>query len=163
MNMHVGVWDFSTSVLASRARWCKPTLLGCDTGGLHGLGWCGFIYLAPEGIARYCFHSVWKHDKCVCPANILVFYLSAIGRDIDLKCIRDTYSNTVVLNSLTSTVLLNSVTKLTFICQRLRSQERYIIFWRLGSRTLNTSLGMRWNHNLRPGCRRRLLWHFTPR
>ena len=34
----------------------------------------------------------------VCSANILVFYFSAIRRDIDLKCIHDTYR--VVLNSL---------------------------------------------------------------
>ena len=34
----------------------------------------------------------------VCPADILVFYLSAIRRDIDLKFIQDTYR--VVLNSL---------------------------------------------------------------
>ena len=34
---------------------------------------------------------------CVCPANILVFYFSAIRRAIDLKCIQDTYR--VVLNS----------------------------------------------------------------
>ena len=34
----------------------------------------------------------------MCPANILVFYLSAIRRDIDLKFIQDT--NSVVLNSL---------------------------------------------------------------
>ena len=33
----------------------------------------------------------------VCPANMLVFYFSAIRRDIDLKCIQDTYM--VVLNS----------------------------------------------------------------
>ena len=35
---------------------------------------------------------------CVCPANILVFYFSAIRRDIDLKFIHDTY--VVVLNAL---------------------------------------------------------------
>ena len=34
----------------------------------------------------------------VCPANILLFYFSAIRRDIDLKIIQDTYR--VVLNSL---------------------------------------------------------------
>ena len=34
----------------------------------------------------------------VCPANILVFYFSAIRRDIDLKFIPDTYI--VVLNSM---------------------------------------------------------------
>ena len=34
----------------------------------------------------------------VCPADILVFYFSAILRDIDLKFIQDTYR--VVLNSL---------------------------------------------------------------
>ena len=33
----------------------------------------------------------------VCPADILVFYFSAIRRDIDLKFIQDTYM--VVLNS----------------------------------------------------------------
>ena len=52
-----------------------------------------------EGVARYCFHPVCL-SLCVsvCPANILVFYLSAIRRDIDLKFIQDTYR--VVLNSL---------------------------------------------------------------
>ena len=35
---------------------------------------------------------------CVCQANILVFYFSAIRRDIDLKFMQDTYK--VVLNSL---------------------------------------------------------------
>ena len=35
---------------------------------------------------------------CVCPANILVFYFSAIRRDIDLKFIQDI--NRVALNSL---------------------------------------------------------------
>ena len=34
----------------------------------------------------------------VCPADSLVFYFSAIRRDIDLKFIQDTYR--VVLNSL---------------------------------------------------------------
>ena len=53
----------------------------------------------------------------VCPANILVFYLSAIIRDIDLKFIQDTYR-----------VVLNSLKKLTFIGQRSRSQGRYIDF-----------------------------------
>ena len=57
----------------------------------------------PEGVARYCFHPVCL-SVCVCvcvsvcPANILVFYFSAIRRDIDLKFIQDT--NRVVLNSL---------------------------------------------------------------
>ena len=63
----------------------------------------------PEGVARYCFHPVCLCvcvcvcvclSVCVyvCPANILVFYFSAIRRDIDLKFIQDTYR--VVLNSL---------------------------------------------------------------
>ena len=54
----------------------------------------------------------------VCPANSLVFYFSAIRRDIDLKSIQDTYR--VVLNSLEI--------KITFIGQRSRSQGRYIAF-----------------------------------
>ena len=66
-----------------------------------------FITSPPEGVARYCFHPVCLSvclSVClcvcvsVCPANILVFYFSAIRRDIDLKFIQDTYS--VVLNSL---------------------------------------------------------------
>ena len=55
---------------------------------------------------------------CVCPSNILVFYFSAIRRDIDLKFMQDIYR--VVLNSLKKT--------LTFIGQWSRSQRRYIVF-----------------------------------
>ena len=67
----------------------------------------------PEGVARYCFHPVCLCvcvSVCVsvCPANILVFYFSAIRRDIDLKFIQDTYR--------------------TFIGQRSRSQGRYLAF-----------------------------------
>ena len=39
----------------------------------------------------------------MCAANILVFYFSAIRRDIDLKYIQDTYM--VVLNSLKNTFI----------------------------------------------------------
>ena len=49
---------------------------------------------------------------CVCcPANILVFYLSAIRRDIDLKLIEDTYR--VVLNSQKNIDLHRSKVKVT--------------------------------------------------
>ena len=48
---------------------------------------------------------------CVCPANILVFYFSAIRRDIDLKCIQDT--DRVVLNSLRKIDLHRSKVKVT--------------------------------------------------
>ena len=59
-------------------------------------------YLAPGGGCEVLFSpglSVCL-SVCVsvCPANILVFYCSAIRRDIDLKFIQDTYI--VVLNSL---------------------------------------------------------------
>ena len=47
----------------------------------------------------------------VCPANILVFYFSAIRRDIDLKLIQDTYR--VVLNSLKKFDLHRSKVKVT--------------------------------------------------
>ena len=77
-----------------------------------------FITSPPEGVARYCFHSVCLSVcVCVCPADILVFYFSAISRDIDLKFIQDTYR-----------VVLNSLKKMTFIGQRSRSQGRYIAF-----------------------------------
>ena len=59
-------------------------------------------YLAPGGGCEVLFSpglcvclSVCVY---VCPANILVFYFSAIRRDIDLKFIQDTYM--VVFNSL---------------------------------------------------------------
>ena len=47
----------------------------------------------------------------VCPADILVFYFSAIRRDIYLKFIQDTYR--VVLNSLTNIDLHRSKVKVT--------------------------------------------------
>ena len=47
----------------------------------------------------------------VCPANILVFYLSAIRRYIDLKLIQYTYR--VVLNSLNKINLHRSKVKVT--------------------------------------------------
>ena len=74
----------------------------------------------PEGIARYCFHPVCLSVclcvclcvcVCVCPANILVFYFSAIRRDTDLKFIQDIYR--VVLNSLTKIDLHRSKVKIT--------------------------------------------------
>ena len=37
---------------------------------------------------------------CVCPANILVFYFSAIRRDIDLKFIQDIYIYIYIQNCL---------------------------------------------------------------
>ena len=70
----------------------------------------------PEGAARYCFHPVCLSvcvSVClsVCPADILVFYFSAIRRDIDLKFIQDTYR--VVLNSLNKIDLHRSKVKVT--------------------------------------------------
>ena len=63
-----------------------------------------FITSPPEGLRGIVFTlsvcvsvCVFVY-VCVCPANILVFYFSAIRRDIDLKFIQDTYS--VILNSL---------------------------------------------------------------
>ena len=75
-----------------------------------------FITSPPEGVARYCFHPVCVSvclSVCVsvCPANILVFYFSAIRRDIDLKFIQDTYI--VVLNSLKYIDLHRSKVKVT--------------------------------------------------
>ena len=70
-------------------------------------------YLAPGGGCEVLFSpglSVCVSVcLCVCPANILVFYFSAIRRDIDLKFTQDTYR-----------VVLNSLKKLTFIGQRSR-------------------------------------------
>ena len=57
--------------------------------------WTIFCYMGDGGdeVVKNKFLSV-----CLCPANIFVFYFSAIRRDIDLKFIQDT--NRVVLNSL---------------------------------------------------------------
>ena len=62
-----------------------------------------YFYLAPGGGYEVLFSpclsvcvSVCLCVCLVCPANILVFYFSAIRRYIDLKCIQDT--NRVVLN-----------------------------------------------------------------
>ena len=58
----------------------------------------GSSYLAPGGGCEVLFSPGLSLSVSVCPANILVFYFSAIRRDIDLKFIQDTYR--VVLNSL---------------------------------------------------------------
>ena len=77
-----------------------------------------YDYLAPGGGCEVLFLPGLSVCVClsvcvsVCPADILVFYLSAISRDIDLKCIQDSYR--VVLNSLKKS--------------RSRSQGRYIAF-----------------------------------
>ena len=55
-------------------------------------------YLTPRGGCKVLFSPGLCVCVFVCPANILVFYFSAIRRDINLKLIQDTYS--VVLNSL---------------------------------------------------------------
>ena len=77
-----------------------------------------FITSPPEGVARYffspCLSVCLSVCLCVCPANILVFYFSAIRRDIDLKFIQYTYRVALKI--------------LTFIGQRSRSQGRYIAF-----------------------------------
>ena len=60
---------------------------------MYILGYVSILITSPpEGVARYCFHPVCLSVcvsvclcLCVCPANILVFYFSAIRRDIDLK------------------------------------------------------------------------------
>ena len=57
-------------------------LCAYDDGGGH------VITSPPDGVAIYCFHCVCL---CVCPANILVFYFSAIRRDIDRTFMQDTY------------------------------------------------------------------------
>ena len=74
-------------------------------------------YLSPGGGCEVLFSPCLSVCLCVCPANILVFYFSAIRRDIDLKFIQDTYR-----------VVLNSQKIVTFIGQRSRSQGRYIDF-----------------------------------
>ena len=60
------------------------------------------MYLINEIICKfsstYYKLILFSPSLSVCPANILVFYFSAIRRDIDLKFIQDTYW--VVLNSL---------------------------------------------------------------
>ena len=58
--------------------------------GLRGIVCCEVLF-SPGQTGPVCL------CVCVCPANILVFYFSAIRRDIDLKFMQDTYR--VVLNS----------------------------------------------------------------
>ena len=72
-------------------------------------------YLAPGGGCEVLFSPCLSVCVCVClcvcPANILVFYFSAIRRDIDLKCIQVTHR--VVLNSQKNIDLHRSKVKVT--------------------------------------------------
>ena len=74
---------------------------------------CITFYLAPGGGCEVLFSPGLSVCVCVCvcPANILVFYFSAIRRDIDLESIQDTYR--VVLNSLKKNDLHMSKVKVT--------------------------------------------------
>ena len=80
----------------------------------EGMG-CTYIYLAPGGGCQVLFSPCLSVCLCVClcvcPANILVFYFSAIRRDIDLKFTQDTYC--VVLNTHQNIDLHRSKVKVT--------------------------------------------------
>ena len=58
---------------------------------------------------------------CVCSADILVFYFSAIRRDIDLKFIQDTYR--VVLNSLKNYLHMSKVKVTGYDTMRIGSPD----------------------------------------
>ena len=76
--------------------------------------WCHIFYLLPRprrGLRGIVFTRSVCLSVCVCPADILVFYFSAISRDIDLKFIQDTYR--VVLNSLNKIDVDRSKVKVT--------------------------------------------------
>ena len=67
---------------------------------LHDLLSYDHIYLAPGGGCDILFSAGLSVcvSVCICvSANIFIFYFSATRRDIDLKCIQDTYG--VVINS----------------------------------------------------------------
>ena len=74
-------------------------------------------YLAPGGGCEVLFSPglsvcvCLSVCDCVCPANILVFYFSAIRRDIDLKFMQDIYR--VVLNTQTNIDIHRSKVKVT--------------------------------------------------
>ena len=98
---------------AEKWRHEKRSSTGMWQGEVFAISDC-LVTSPPEGVARYCFHPVCL-SVCVCvsvcPADILVFYFSAIRRDIDLKFIQDTYR--VVLNSLTIIYLHRSKVRVT--------------------------------------------------
>ena len=76
-----------------------------------------YVYLAPEGGCEVLFSPCLSVCVClsvclcVCTANILVFYFSAIRRDIDMKFIQDTYR--VILKSHKNIDLHRSKVKVT--------------------------------------------------
>ena len=101
-------------------------------------GYVRLITSPPEGFARYCFHQVCMCvcvRLCVCPANILVLYFSAIRRYINLKYIQDTYR--VVLNSLKKTLTFigqrdgTLLCEGTFILHKLSHRKISISFFRI--------------------------------
>ena len=59
-------------------------------------GGCEVLF-SPGGGCEVLFSPCLSVCLCVCPASILVFYFSAIRRDIELKFIQDTHR--VVVNS----------------------------------------------------------------
>ena len=84
-------------------------------------------YLAPGGGCEVLFSPglsvCLSVCVCVCPPNILVFYLSAISRDIDLKFIQDNYR--VVLNSMKKIDLHRSKVKVTGTVHCFLKEQSY--------------------------------------
>ena len=82
--------------------------------------WAGYCNIWTLLVMCLLHNTQWHIiNVSVCPANILVFYFSAIRRDIDLKFIQymvlsvSEYTYTVVLNSLTHIDLHRSMVKVT--------------------------------------------------
>ena len=107
--------------------WYKFTFGHCicrqvcwERGNIHCVRTLGRMHtILVTSPRRWLRGIVFTRSVCVsvCPADILVFYFSAIRRDIDLKCMQHTYR-----------VVLNSQKQIDL--QRSRWQGRYIAFWR---------------------------------
>ena len=98
---------------------CFDTLLDVLAYFFHVFDVMGYLPRPHRGVARHCFHPVCLSvclcvcvSVCVCVRpNILVFYFSAIRKDIDLKFIQDTYR--IVFNTQKHIDLHRSKAKVT--------------------------------------------------
>ena len=103
--------------------------------------WSFLFTSPPEGLRGIVF--TLSVCLCVCPANILVFYLSAIRWDIDLKFIQDTH--TVVLNSQKNIDLHRSKAKVTGMVHCFLKVQSYHKNWVVEKCRHLLGYSIRWN------------------
>ena len=125
------------------------------------LPWCTLLSRSRRGLRGIVFtlSVCLSVCMCVCPANVLIFYFSAIRIDIDLKCIQNTYM--VVPNSHTNIDLHMSKVKVTGTIHCFLKVQSYHQNWGLEQFNFlfkDTSYNALCDETINTGASREMTW-----